>query len=450
MARLASSPISSIGRTRFTLIPGTRFAASESPIKATRACSALAANSASSELITERIEAAPDFLVYKSFPDRPATKPPHYVPGGKRLEYTREQWPCEGIPELISSDNAELKTAAAEYLPELVDVGIARPYRGDDKGSVEKNGDLLQSQHLIKWGPGYTEGPKQRASDDPADQAYVSIKTAMRELVRYVVETHNHRPLPVSREIPDEFLKTGKPITPINLWNWSIKRSSGALADYDRDTMMPRLLPSEEATITDRGLHVKSTDLYYDLPAEMNGLRLAATCGGAKLKVRVHSDPLFLNKVYLASRDRSASFTVCPLAHISREHAERTKEEMQRRLDYVKTLHKLAEDDFEQRENATEDQQIAAALEETKKLKAHFGSRRARNAVGKQIDSEIVQKVQNDAIATEIAQFFGEQSEPTAPEGEANSTQAPDAAAPALPESTSTSETEITQPSFLD
>lgn len=307
------------------------------------------------------------------------------------LEIQPQDWPCEGLPEIISADNKELVTTIAQYLPELVDTGIARPYHGDDKGTVEVNSSLIQSGHVILYGEGVTKGPKLRCTDDPAKQATARVSTFMRELLRWVVYTHNHRPMPRTREIPAEFLKTKLNITPFNLWNWSRRKQGGVLRRYKAATMMPRLLPAIEANITRRGIEVDG--LFFELPKELDKLRAASTCASLD-KVRIHLDQLSTGQVYLVPPGLDATPACCPLTQYSREQLGLSWPEKKIRDRHVEQIRELTVDDGLRRDEVTWHHQREALLKDAKDLKEIYGSKRARSAVAGQICLDAVKDYQ--------------------------------------------------------
>jgi hypothetical protein len=318
------------------------------------------------------------------------------------LDIKPEDWPCEGIPELVSGDNAEFIAKAAQHLPEFVDTGLARSYRGDDKGTVEVTSSLIQSGHIYLYGQGVTQGPKQRCTDDPAKRATASVSIFVRELLRWVIKTHNHRALPKTRPIDPAFLKTGLDLTPYNLWTWSRKKIGGKLRYYNPATMLPRLLESAEATITRNGIELHG--LSYELPADRDHLRAASTCGSLD-KVRVNFDRLSTNQVYLVPRDLRAVPVCCSLTHCSRDQRDLTLEEKELRDRYVLKLHKLTVDQADERDLQTSIEQQKALQEETAKVHEIYGSFRNRAAVVNRVEIEAVKAFQQDKDNQRIEGF---------------------------------------------
>jgi len=305
--------------------------------------------------------------------------------------------PGGGIPEEIVGDNKELVTKAAQFLPEIVDVGIARPFRGDDKGTVEVTSSLLQSGHIMLYREGCTEGPKGRGEDDPAKEAKIRMHTFTRELLRFVISVHNHRVFPKTRAMPEAFLRTGLTPTPFNLASWSIRTHGQVLRPYDTRAMMPRLLPPIDATITRRGL--EAGGLVFELPKELDGLRAAASLTKLE-KMRVHHDPLSTNQVYIVPKDLAAEPIACPLTDHSRDFRDHHWEEKRIRDQYIESIRRLGQHEKDQRDGATADAQREALLEDNQRLKEMYGTTRMRNAVASQLDGNAITSAQRAADDT--------------------------------------------------
>lgn len=307
------------------------------------------------------------------------------------LKIDKAACPGGGMPEEIVGDNKELVAKAAKYLPEVVDVGVARPYRGDDKGTVEITSSLLQSGHIMLYNEGCTEGPKGRGEDDPAKRATVRMSTFVCELLRHVITVHNHRVFPKDRPLPEAFLRAKLSPTPFNVATWSIRAHGQVLRKYEARTMMPRLLPPAEATITRRGLEVGG--LVFELPPGSDHVRAASSLTNLE-KMRVHYDPLSTNQVYIVPKDLAAEPVACKLADHSREFRDRHWEEKRIRDEYVESIRRLGQHEKEQRESAAAEAQRAALIEDSNRLKGIYGTMRMRNAVKEQIDEDAIKSAQ--------------------------------------------------------
>lgn len=360
--------------------------------------------------------------------------------------------PGKGIPEEICGDNKELVAKAAKLLPEVVDVGIARAYRGDDKGTVEITSSLLQSGHIMLYREGCTEGPKGRCEDDPAKSAKVRVYTFTRELLRYVIGVHNHRVFPKNRPLPEGFLRTQLPPTPFNVAAWSLRTHGNVLRPYDARTMLPRLLPSAPANISRRGLEVNG--LVFALPPDLNALRSASLLTDLA-SLRVHYDPLYTSQVYIVPKDLAADPIPCKLSAHSRQYLNYAWEEKVVRDNYVEGLRRLGKYDLNLRDAQAVDAQREALLKDAENLKNVFGTLRMRNAVSSQVNIEAISSRQAATDDTRHGEWMHQglhylpDAKPEVQESGENGPTVPPPSANASGESISPTPAKPTKPGYL-
>lgn len=237
------------------------------------------------------------------------------------LKIDDREWPCQGRCAHLTTDNAHLNTKAADWFAELIgDSGICPSYRPDRKGLVECTAELANIGLIHFFHYGVTKGPKERAKEDMTKQGVVSVQAFIRELISWVVNVANHRPLPVDRELDRAFLATGALPTPFNVWNWSVGVHGGPPHVYDPAHWMPRLLERAEATITRYGLELDG--VYFDAPDSKAFQEIKEAASDGKVKhLPVHVDRLSTKQVYLVPDDITLPPQPVPLAHISRECA---------------------------------------------------------------------------------------------------------------------------------
>ncbi|MDI1247839.1 MAG: hypothetical protein PSV13_03055 [Lacunisphaera sp.] len=309
-------------------------------------------------------------------------------------------WDCEGKSDELVADNAQLASIDGGNLAEeITDLGLTRAYRGDDKPQVETSFELTNHGYVHAYSLGVTKGPKQRAKDDPSKAAYVSMSTFTRELVRWVVEVANHRPLPLDRVLDVEFVKTRKAPTPFNLWKWSADNLGGPPNIYVPAIMMPRLLRRAEAKITAQGILLGTT--FFDLPKDNNLQEAKAlTTFSGRVTIPVYYDELSTRQIYLAPEDPTAVPLLCPISHLSRDNADRCFKEVDMQSDFRKGLNKAAEDAYAARKDPQHEAQRAAAEQDLDKIKTQHGSFKARNKVAAGYDKQVVRDAHGEADGT--------------------------------------------------
>ena len=310
------------------------------------------------------------------------------------LEIGDHEWTAEGRCQHLAADNAHFLTEAARTIPELVsDVGICAAYRPDGKGQVETTAELanLGVIHLFRYG--VTKGPKERAKEDPAWDARVSVQTFTRELVRWIINVANHRPLPNDRELDPDFVATGLDPTPFNVFKWSTSEHGGPPNAYDKHTWMPRLLERVKAKVTERGLEIGG--LYFDLPNDEDFARMKAkaTVGSVTYKP-AHIDRITTRQIYLVPDDLKQPPQLIPLSEYSRSAGGLSFRETEIRHDYRYAQGKDAKYVQAPRKHDQTQAQAAATIADVTAVLDQHGSIADRNRKAKGTDLEEVKNAQ--------------------------------------------------------
>lgn len=319
------------------------------------------------------------------------------------LEIQDHEWVPEGRCEHLTADNAQLITGAAAAVPELItDTGICRSYRPDGKGLVECMAELanLGVVHLFRYG--VTKGPKERAKEDPAKEACVSLQTFAREYTRWIIDVANHRALPTDRELDPGFLATGLEPTPFNVYNWSQSQHGGPPHAYDQGHWMPRLLERAQAKVTERGLELDGVT-FDDPEAEDFQLMKAKASVGKVTYKPVHVDRLTTQLIYLVPDDIKLPPRAIPLSNHSRNWIGKTYVEVALQRKQRKGTEKDANSAKTPRVHRQTQAQAAATKADLAEVLDEHGSLGARNRKAKGKDVEKLKKDQakaNNAKAT--------------------------------------------------
>lgn len=313
------------------------------------------------------------------------------------LEIAPGDWAPEGRSDETVADNAQLATKDGTRIAEYVtDIGLARPYRGDDKPAVEDAFSQTEHDFVHRFSYGVSRGPKERGRDDLSKDACVSVRSFTRELVRWVIYTHNHRTYPADRFLEPAFLKSRRKTTPFEYWNWAINKRGGRLKKYDAQTMMPRLLKRVDANMTERGIELEG--LFFDRPDDndFQEQKRLATCGGTR-KVTVYYDELTTRLIYIESPDKAGQPTPCPIAHVSRESADLTFKEVRMHQAHRIGLQRHTVKHSKKQAEAQQNEQRNALAEDRAKIRSIHGGIKSRNKKALGLDKEFARKKQGKA-----------------------------------------------------
>lgn len=310
------------------------------------------------------------------------------------LKIQDADWPCDGRCGHLTADNAQMITKAATAFPEFIsDSGICPSYRPDLKGTVEFTAEFANIGLIHFFHYGVSKGPKERAQEDRAKKAVVSVQSFTRELVRWVVNVANHRPLPVDRQLDPAFIATGALPTPFNVWNWSVGVHGGPPSVYDSAHWMPRLLERAQATVTPHGLELDG--VYFDdlSSTALQEMKRDATATRVT-HLPVHVDRLTTKQVYLVPDEITQPPVPVPLAHLSRDYAGMTFDEVASRIAFRKAKLDDAEIAYNRRKKTQQKRVKAAAAAGKADVETKHGSIANRNKTAAGTDIEATSKTQ--------------------------------------------------------
>lgn len=231
------------------------------------------------------------------------------------VEISPEEWPAACLCARLFADS-ELASLRAHVLvtEEGLELTITPAYRADLKGLVEAllGAAAKKARHL----PGHTSGMRKRAKTNPDVLAVLDYYEVNQIVISWIRQT-NRRRLPKYQLTP-EMMADGLIATRLNLWNWGVPNAGGARRKWDPETLQRRLLPTDTAHITRRGLE------FNGLVYEPNGPVLPefdAWCvqrsesGTSPKKVTYH--PVEINDLWL---HHDGKLVPMHLAAGSREH----------------------------------------------------------------------------------------------------------------------------------
>jgi putative transposase len=208
-----------------------------------------------------------------------------------------EDWPCHHLPEVIIADRGELEGYNANNLVKALNITISNtpPYRADWKAIVERN-FRLSNDKFIHWAPGAVYKPHERGDNDYRLDAVLDLHQ-FRKLMILAVLDHNkdHR---MDWYRMDEFMiqEHVEPY-PLDLWNWGIRNRAGHLRVKSRDILRLNLLPSEQASVTSRGIRFQG--LFYSCDLALREQWFVRARERGSWKIDVAYDPRSLTDIYL-------------------------------------------------------------------------------------------------------------------------------------------------------
>lgn len=169
------------------------------------------------------------------------------------IEITEEQWPCHYLPEAILADRGELLSTKADNLVNALGIRMANtpPYRPDWKPIVERQFRLLNDE-VIHWVPGAVYQTRSRGDKDYRLDAVLDIHE-FRQLMIHLILHYNYCYWLSDYPMDKFMIADGLEPYPVALWQWGVE-NLGRPRVTTPDIVRLNLLPTGEATVTERGI----------------------------------------------------------------------------------------------------------------------------------------------------------------------------------------------------
>lgn len=224
---------------------------------------------------------------------------------------TDQQWPVRCLPERLIGDRGPLECDQADHLVGSLNIEIENtpPYRADWKGIVEQFFNYLNIRILHEL-PGAVKKERERGEVDYRLEAALDIHEFTEIVVRCVIY-HNNEHRMDWYDLDEYLIRDEVPPYPIDLFTWGIANRQGLLRTRDPELIRVNLLPSEIATVTEKGIRFRG--LFYTCDqAQREDWYLKARNTG-RWKVRAAYDPRCTSVIWLRP-DASGASVRCEIA----------------------------------------------------------------------------------------------------------------------------------------
>ena len=241
------------------------------------------------------------------------------------VDITNEDWPCSHLPVSITADNGEMGDKGVEEIIAKLGITVENtpPYRGDLKGIIEKNFEMidLKLRYIV---PGHVDKDDgQRGAINRRKQACIDLKTFIQMVIRCVIYYNNHHYMETYTKTPD-MRKHGIRPVPREIWNYGMQFQSGLLRMVSKDDIYRILLPKSKASVTDRGIIFR--DLYYTCKKAENERWFDRAKIDGRWTIPITYDPTCLNNIYFTAED--GALVKCELLTRSSVYEDLSVEDM--------------------------------------------------------------------------------------------------------------------------
>lgn len=269
------------------------------------------------------------------------------------IHIKEEDWPVHNvIPEKVICDRGELENTGISNLINTlnIQVTLAPPYRADLKSFVERAfkqfGDYYKP-HI----PGTIDlDGRERGDKDYRTSATIDVFQFTQIVIKAVLYHNNYHILNNYRR-DEMMIADNVPCVPRDLFNWGIANRGGTLRSVPEDVIKLALMPSDEATVTAKGIKYK--DMYYASKTMLKE-QVFVNARNKTWKVKISYDPRDMGYIYVHG-DSPKDYEVCYLTDANSRYKDKTIEE----IEYLLTAEKLQKDKMKDKDAQAKAQLIA-------------------------------------------------------------------------------------------
>lgn len=251
------------------------------------------------------------------------------------IEIDQEEWPVHHLSDTILADRGEFEGYSVENLINATGIKIQNtsPYRGDLKGIIEQQFNILNNQRIKPFLPGAVDpNNRERGDKDYRLDARLNMKEFTQVIIRCVLYHNNQHLLRYySRE--EMMIEDDVRCVPIELWNWGIKNRSGRLRYIDEDIVKLNLMPSDFATITPKGIQFKG--IFYASGEALKERWFEKARRNGTWRIEVSYDPRNMNLLYI-KKNSGTDYEKCFLLDHQSKFRDRTFDDIKYLLEYEK------------------------------------------------------------------------------------------------------------------
>jgi len=294
------------------------------------------------------------------------------------IEISESEWPCCHVPASLLGDRGELLSKNADTLVNMFGIRIinAPPYRADLKGIIEQHFRTINTNAVALLPGSVKPDMSKRGGHDYRLDATLDIRRLTQIIIKCVLYYNNHHYME-SFEKSEAMLAAGIDAIPAKLWEWGIE-TCGALRVFPEDVVKFAVLPTANATVTEKGIRFKS--LYYICDRAKSEMWFEKARAKKYWSVTVSYDPREMTNIYIWNGD-SKQYDTCYLLDWNSKNAGKA----------------LAEIEYEQQKERLAGKQLkATAIEAKVNLNAEIDSIVAE---AKQISKSAPVKSKNERVS---------------------------------------------------
>lgn len=258
------------------------------------------------------------------------------------IEIKKEDWNVSCVPSRILADRGELLAGNIENAISNLGMLIQQtsPYRGDQKGIVEKSFERIHS-YIKPFVDGVVENKfniVQRGNEDYRLKANLNMEEITKVIIHSVL-FYNKSHVLNHYESDGINIENNIPKIPSNIWEYGVKVKNGLLRELPEEVIKINLLHNKEVSVTAKG--IKFNKLYYVSKFTLeSGFFQKARIEG-NYRIRVSYDTNDLSEIYYI-KDDGISYDTLTLVAYMEHYKGLSEEEINKIFEYEDKLNKEA------------------------------------------------------------------------------------------------------------
>ena len=242
------------------------------------------------------------------------------------IDISESDWSCCHVPSSLLGDRGELLSKKADNLVNMFGIRIvnAPPYRADLKGIIEQHFRTINT-NAVAFLPGSVKPDmSKRGGHDYRLDAALDIRQLTQIIIKCVLYYNNYHYMD-SFEKSEAMMAADVEAIPAKLWEWGIK-TYGALRVFPEETVKFAVLPTESATVTEKGIRFK--DLYYACDRAISEMWFEKARAKKRWSITVSYDPRDMTNIYIWDGD-SKQYDTCYLLDWNSKNAGKALAEIE-------------------------------------------------------------------------------------------------------------------------
>ena len=218
------------------------------------------------------------------------------------INIEEDEWPCCNLPDSLIVDRGELESTKPYNLVSNlgINIKILPPYKATWKGIVEQTFRRF-NEKTLHWLPGTVKREFHvRGERDYRKDAFLNLYEFTQILIHSILYFNNNYMDYYNRD--EQMLAEDILAKPLSLWKWGIEKRGGLLKTFPEDIIKLNLMPTENASITYRGLLFRKMRYSCVEDIETGVYEKARKYGS--ISVKVSYDPRNMEYLYINLHSR--------------------------------------------------------------------------------------------------------------------------------------------------